>query len=293
MRPDLFVPDFMVIGAMKSATSSLYEQLVLQPGIFMPELKEPNFFSDNQVFERGYDWYEGLFAEAPEGALCGEASTHYSKLPTYPNTISRIVELPRVPRFIYVMRHPIDRLLSHYHHGWSMREIRVPLSEALSKHPELVDYGCYAMQLTPWFEAFGRERVLPVFFDRLKQAPQKELERIGRFIGYEDTMTWHRDLAPSNVSSERVRKFAGYDLLVDSAWATRLRRALVPKQLRNSIRGRLTVKERPTLTESQRAQLEARFDADLDTLGGWLGVSLDCQNFKAVTRDNTLNWVSA
>ena len=62
-------PDFMVIGAMKCATSTLHEQLARQPGLFMSTPKEPNFFSDDDVHARGMAWYEALFADAPAGSL--------------------------------------------------------------------------------------------------------------------------------------------------------------------------------------------------------------------------------
>ena len=86
------LPSFVIIGAMKSATSTLYEQLRRQPGIFMPALKEPNFFSDPAQQSKGLDWYRGLFADAGPGDIIGEASTHYAKLPTYPGTVARMQE---------------------------------------------------------------------------------------------------------------------------------------------------------------------------------------------------------
>ena len=108
------LPNFVIIGAMKSATSTLYEQLQRQPGIFLPELKEPNFFSDQ--YARGWDWYAGLFAEARASDIVGEASTHYTKLPTYPETVSRMWDHLPDAHLIYVMRDPIDRLVSQYIH---------------------------------------------------------------------------------------------------------------------------------------------------------------------------------
>src|SRR5262245_50888304 len=124
------LPHFLIIGAMKAATSTLYDQLRQQPGIFLPELKEPNFFSDDASYARGIDWYCGLFAEACPGDLIGEASTHYTKLPTHPATISRMQEVLETPRLIYVMRHPVDRLISQYMHQKSEGEIRCGLEEA-------------------------------------------------------------------------------------------------------------------------------------------------------------------
>ncbi len=286
-------PKFIIIGAMKAATSTLQEQLAAQPGIFMTRPKEPNFFSDDAQFAKGIDWYEGLFSGARDGDLMGEASTHYTKLPTYPNTVARMkCHLPDV-RLVYVMRHPIDRLISHYIHEWSTGKIRCGIAEAVERYPELVRYGQYAWQLAPYLEAYGREAVLPVFFERLVHAPQQELIRICRFIGYQGTPVWKMDVKPSNRSSERIRKFPLYELVVESKLATALRRSLVPRRVRDGIKGRLAMRERPTLAGQQRRKLERVFDAELEQLGEWLQVDLNCGNFKSVTGREVLERVRA
>ena len=284
------LPDFIIIGAMKSATSTLHEQLRLQPGIFMSTPKEPNFFSDDSVYELGIGWYEELFANANDDDLKGESSTHYTKLPTYPHTIERMQEAGVSPKFIYVMRHPLDRLISHYIHEWTQGVIKTDIVSALESHPELLQYGQYTKQLEPYFDAFGRKSVLPVFFDRLRTEPQAELERICRFIGYSGTPQWYTDLKPTNVSRERIRRFPLDNLLIYSAPATWLRRMLFPKALRNRIRDRLTMRKRPQLPASVRSSVEAVFDEDLEMLGDWLGVELNCQNFSEVTRNIGLEW---
>ena len=129
-------PDFIIIGAMKCATSTLHEQLALQPAIFMSEPKEPNFFSNDEEYSRGPAWYQGVFNNAPPTSLCGESSTHYTKLPTYPLTIERIRKhLPPTVKFIYIMRHPIDRLVSQYIHEWTQRLVDVPITVAPAMGP--------------------------------------------------------------------------------------------------------------------------------------------------------------
>ena len=84
------LPDFLIIGAMKSGTSTLQAQLAVQPGLFMTTPKEPNFFSDDDIYAKGIDWYRSLFDAAAAGDLKGEASTHYTKLPDYPDTVTRL-----------------------------------------------------------------------------------------------------------------------------------------------------------------------------------------------------------
>jgi len=284
------LPNFLIIGAMKSATTTLYDQLLQQPGIFMPELKEPNFFSDDPQYRRGADWYENLFEAAKPSDLVGEASTHYTKLPTYPQTVARMRKALDHPRLIYVMRHPVDRMVSQYVHQWSEHEIRCDIDEAVTRYPELAAYSLYAAQLQPYIDTYGKDAILPVFFDRLKDFPQEELERVCRFIGYKGPVQWKTDLGPDNVSSQRVRRFPLYSLLVESPVATALRRTLVPKELRTRIRQFFSMTKRPVLSEKTERNLEKVFDADLAVLGSWLGAKLTCENFCAVTSSTSLEW---
>lgn len=287
------LPHFVIVGAMKSATSTLQMQLAAQPGIFMSTPKEPNFFSDDPQFERGLAWYSALFAYAKPGDLVGEASTHYTKLPTYPRTVVRIKEhLPKA-RFIYVMRHPVDRLVSHYMHEWSMGKYRCGIQDAVMRYPELVSYGLYAMQLKPYFDTFGRDAVLPVFFDRLTRKPQAELERVCRFIGYQGTPAWSHELERRNVSSERIRRFPFYGIVIDSAPATWVRHNFIPKAMRGAVRGWLTMRQRPILGEDVQTRLTREFDRDLAELGAWLGHPLGCANFKEATAASELNWAAS
>lgn len=288
-RSDRPRPDFLLIGAMKSATSTLHQQLAQQPGFHMSVPKEPHFLSYDEEWARGLGAYERLFAGASPGDLRGESSTSYTKLPTYPKVVERVAEVCPDARFVYVMRHPVDRLVSHYVHAWTEREVSAPIDVEARRFAPLVQYGQYAMQLEPWLERFGRERVLPVFFDRLRAHPQAELERVCRFLGYEGTPRW-ADLEAKNVSAERLRKSRLRELLTEGPVQTFLRRTLVPKRVRTWVRSLWQMRTRPTLSPDVRADLERTFDADLARLGAWLGVELRCANFVETTRDSALDW---
>ena len=137
-------PEFIIIGAMKCATSTLYEQLESQSSIFMVTPKEPNFFSDDDVYARGISWYRSLYEQTDKYLLRGEASTHYTKLPTYSSAVARLsTHLSPDIKLIYVVRHPIERIVSHYIHEWSRNNIKEEINTAIKLYPELIDYGRY------------------------------------------------------------------------------------------------------------------------------------------------------
>ena len=274
------LPDFIIIGAMKSATSTLHNQLSAQPGIFMSSPKEPNFFSDDDIYNHGLSWYSGLFSYANARDICGESSTHYTKLPDYSDTIQRLkAAIPR-PKLIYVMRHPVDRLISHYMHQWSVGVISCDINQAIDRYPELVDYSCYGMQITPYLEEFGHKAVLPLFFDDLKKNKDRALNRVGTFIGCTQPLIWIDDLTQDNQSSQRIRRFYGYELLINSRPMAWLRKNLIPQALRNRIKKRLTMQQRPQISDVQREHITEIFDRDLKVVGDWLGIELTCDNFK-------------
>ena len=282
-------PDFVIIGAMKSATSTLHVQLAAQPGFFMSTPKEPNFFSDPDQWAQGLDWYRDLFAEAQDGDLCGESSTHYTKLPDLPDALPRLAQYLPDAKYIYVMRHPIDRLVSHYVHGWTERTIGGPIDEAAARYPALIDYGRYAMQIAPYLERFGKDRVLPVFFDRLLAEPQAELERVCRFLGYTGVPQWQHGVR-DNDSAKRLRVSPVRDVIINQPVLAWVRRTLIPQGTRDLIKGAWQMRDKPTLGSAERERLMAIFDEDLSQLGAMLGTPLSCANFKQKTAAVPLEW---
>ncbi len=286
-------PDFIVIGAMKSATTTLHEQLARQPGLLMSRPKEPNFFSDDRVYARGWSWYSSLFRPGQGGALRGESSTHYTKLPDYPRTVARMVRALPVVKLIYVMRHPIDRLISHYVHEQTTGRIKVDIHEAVERHHELIEYGRYAMQLQPFLDAYGFENVLPVFFPRLVHHPQRELERIGRFLNHDGPLVWDTTLKPQNSGKERLRPSPIRQALVQAPVLCALRQRMLPRNWSESLKDYWRAGIAPPALQPQLiARLRDVFDADLAQLGSWLGITLDCENFRETTIARAHDWAA-
>ncbi len=284
------LPDFIIIGAMKCGTSTLQAQLAAQAGIFMTTPKEPNFFSDDEIYGRGMGWYAALFEGAMAGDLKGEASTHYTKLPTHPDAAARLHAAAPGAKLIYLMRHPIDRLVSHYIHEWTMGAVSGDIDAAAQAGSAFVTYSEYSKQLAPYLDRYGEANILPLFLERMNAFPDEELKRVAAFLGGPAEISWRHDFGAQNVSRERIRRFPLYNVLVDSAPATALRRAIAPKALRNWVKSKLQMRERPSLSADTEAVLEAVFDADLKILGTMLGEDLSCATFKERVSARPLNW---
>jgi hypothetical protein len=186
--------DFIVIGAQKSGTTSLFRYLRAHPQIYMPTAKELEFFSNDRRYAKGLDWYaHQYFASASNGALCGEASTHYMM---YPKTPERIrVFLPEV-KLIALLRNPIDRAYSHYRmsveRGRETRSFAEMVAESLGKpaFTEPVDenfdylsFGQYGAILGRYLECFDRERIAVFFTDDMVRAPRRFIAEVYSFLG--------------------------------------------------------------------------------------------------------------
>lgn len=262
-------PDYIVIGAMKCGTTTLAAQLGAQTGIFMTEPKEPYYFSDDPIHAKGAGWYAGLFADAAPGDIKGEASTHYTKRPELPETVTRMkAALPEV-KLVYMIRDPMARIVSHYIHEWSQGVLSVPLAEALDSHTPLVDYGRYGWQVAPYIEAYGRDAILLTSLERMKADPNGELRRVAAHIGFTGDVAWVEDQSAENVSAARSRKLPMHGLLVDNPVSTALRRVLVPKSFRTWVRERRQYKGRPEIPADRIAALQAQFLQDRDVLAGF------------------------
>lgn len=273
-------PDFIIIGAMKCATSTLHEQLSRQPGFFMTNPKEPYFFSDDHVYAKGLDWYSSLFSNAGPSDIRGESSTHYTKLPTYPETLHRMHSVLPGLKLIYVIREPIDRLVSHYIHERTERTIGEPIDRALDHHPRLIDYSRYSMQIEPFLETYGPENVLISFAERLSKRPQQELERVCRFLGYGGQPRWSDDVGRENSGRQRLIRSPVRDFFVEMPVLRTIRRRFIPQSWRNRVKSYWQIKDRPQLSDDSRRRLKDVFDADLARLGRWLGSELSCDSFR-------------
>ncbi len=173
--------DFMLIGAQKCGTTTLANQLASHPGICFCREKEPGYFNSVEDWQAGLDAYHALYEPRP-GQLCGEDSTMYTFLPEFDNTHARLHAYNPDLKFIYVMRHPVERVISNYAHRLVRNTVDVPPEEAVFAKPEYVNRSRYGVQLRPYVKLFGRERILLLVFEEYIRAPMATLARIADYL---------------------------------------------------------------------------------------------------------------
>ena len=187
-RPNLFI-----IGAMKSGTSSLHHYLNAHPSVFLCEPKEPCYF----VHPEQLNWpdikklklweseerYLKLFKSAAENTkIVGEASTLYTKMPRITDVPEKIARFNPNARFIYIMRDPIQRTISHYWHEVRRGNEDRDLLTAIRENPQYVDVSNYPLQLEPYFQQFGRDKVLTLTFEEMVANPVKVIRNVFEWL---------------------------------------------------------------------------------------------------------------
>jgi len=182
--PDRF-PDFLIVGAMKSATTGLFMDLCQHPNMFFTNTKEPHCLCEDHVFsEEGLREYAKHYDNAKPDQLVCDASTSYSKLPDYAGVVSRALKvLPAGFKVIYVVRHPIDRIASQYHHELQAGLVKKNIDKVVRDYSRFVNYSRYGYQLRPWIEAIGLDRVHVVRFENYKKNRQEVVRSVCGFLG--------------------------------------------------------------------------------------------------------------
>lgn len=196
-------PNFLVIGAPKCATTSLCFCLGQHPEVFMSRPKETFFFSHDEVWARGWSWYESLFAGAGDAVARGEGTTVYAQTATFPHALPRIAEHLPHARIVYIVREPFSRLESHWIELHSQGLTMLPFARALREEPELLDAARYGTQLEAYRAHFPDDRILVLFYDDYRERPHEVLERCFRFLGVDPSVRTEAALRPRYASTDR------------------------------------------------------------------------------------------
>ena len=189
-------PDFIIVGAAKSGTTTLYRHLQNHSQVYLPNFKEPHFFSSNHPlnFEHisNREEYYSLF-HGSDDKLCGEASTAYLYFEDAPQKIH--AELPNC-KIIAILRDPTERALSMWGHqvreGLENRSLEQALDEELNegiRNRDGVEYGFNYHKLgyvshiiNDYISLFGKENVLLVDYQVLRESPENLMLSVCQFL---------------------------------------------------------------------------------------------------------------
>lgn len=211
--------DFLIIGAAKSGTTTLYEWMKHHPELYLPAGKELPFFTEDELYRQGLNSYlSHNFDAAPEKALWGKVTPQYMSgehgIP--PDEIARrIHETNPAIKLIAVLRHPIERAFSDYkmavRRGYKTRSfpenVDSTLNEAIldnerenpTEENRYLIAGEYGRILNEYLHYFDSSQLLILFAEELKTHPEESLHTIFSFLDVDP------DFVPPNISTNYHR----------------------------------------------------------------------------------------
>jgi len=286
-------PNFFVIGAMKAGTTSLYEHLRKHPQVFLPELKEPHYFSDcvpppHIRYEVARDYYcsrnRSEYLRLYEGATAfpaiGDASPSYLWDENAPGRIH--AECPRA-KIIVILRDPVLRAHSQYLMNLLGGSESLPFPQALKEDGArkvrtwwaarlYVDLGLYHDQLRRYLDLFGSDNVLVLLFDDLKRNPEELFSRVARHIGIDPLVLPPTDLSEVH-NSYRMPRASGFYRFARRTISKDWRRRVLPAPVQNFLRYSplLYGRKKPPLDSESRRILQDIYDPEISAVEKLLG----------------------
>ncbi len=215
-------PNFFIIGAAKSGTTTLYDYLDNHKNIYLSPIKEPNYFSSDikvdqfsisyrnntvldtksyfsnndlpelQVtFIRDFEEYKTLFKDVTDELAIGEASTSY----LYSGKAAQnIYEFNQGSKIIAILRNPIERAFSHYlmalRYGFTHQNFRKAVESDINKNKKgwgiselFIELGLYYQQLKRYYDIFPHNNIRIYLFEDLVKNPQFVINDCCKFLG--------------------------------------------------------------------------------------------------------------
>ncbi len=228
--------NFMLIGAMKCGTSTLANILRNHPDICFCKKKEPHFFSRTKNWKLHIDEYHKLF-NFNEGKIIGEASTSYTRYPSNNLEIwNDIYEYNSKMKFLYLVRNPVDRALSHYMHSYERGFTNNAIEKVIIR-PEIINVGRYFTQLKPYINRFGLENFLIIDFDDLINERTAVLREISSFLNINFNKFIDYESIHQNISVGGTKKSINHTRVLEFIERYKLKPVieLVPKRIRDKI----------------------------------------------------------
>lgn len=268
------LPNLIIIGAAKCGTTALHQYLDEHPAIYMSKQKELNFFSKEHNWSKGQAWYESHFpAEVP---VRGEASPRYTCASSWREIPGRMHELLPDTQLIYMVRDPIERLLSHYVQQ-TRHLLNPPTLEAYLFTPTVsanpgVDYSKYFEQTQAYLRYYDPGQLHVLTLDDLRTAPAQTMAQVFDFLGVDASFQSNSFSQPVHQTAKKRRKTRVARLVEVIRRRTSLGNIPVPRHLWERYKewARPPV-ERPSLDAALLQRLIKELKPDIDHFRDFTG----------------------
>lgn len=277
--------DFFIVGAPKAGTTSLYHYLNEHPKISMSSIKEPNYFSHEELETQklyykshtinSLDSYHNLFPTRDANFIYGEASVSYL---FYKNVAEKIKTYNKNAKIIILLRNPIERAFSHYLMDARLGLISksfesvVDCYEITSKnklfYQQYIELGKYYDQISNYKRLFNDKNILIIDYEDFKNKTSLCVSNVFDFLQIDTSFMPNLDLTHNTF---RKPKFTFIKNLYSSQSIRRVMNKLIPSKFKNNINQIVFDKEdKPILSQDLRERLKSIFKNDVNKLSDML-----------------------
>lgn len=284
-------PNFFIVGAAKSGTTTLYDWLSYHPEVFMPTLKEPHYFCYDEIKNHYYykapivgEWgeYIRLFEEAScKHKAVGEATVHYLSSTVAAANIKEAIPHAKI---VIMLREPISRAYSHYlmdryrlaGMDYSFDDVLFNQfdSGVLKYRDEYLKLGNYACQVKRYLDTFGEKSVFIGLFDDMKKNPSEFMRKIYDFLeihsdveDFSNRNASNMFLAPKSKLLLSLYKHKNVRVIVNN---------IVPSSVLKRAKSVLFSKNKPQMSIKARDHLKQYYFSELVALQGLTDLDLTC-----------------
>ncbi|WP_085522667.1 sulfotransferase family protein [Tuberibacillus sp. Marseille-P3662] len=295
------LPNFLILGAAKGGTTALYHYLKQHPEIFMPSLKEPNFFAlegkeinfkgpqdegVNKDSINNMQDYRGLFSGVQDEKAIGEASPLYLYSQYAPENIKSYIPNAKL---IAILRNPVDRAFSSYLH--CCRDKREPypkdFGKALSEEKSRIEAnwgliwhyksaGYYYEQLKRYYEIFNNDQIKVILYDDFIDNPISVYREVLKFLEVNDSFIPNMKTR-YNVSGVPKNHFI-HDLMINkNLFKSTLKKLIPNKKLRYNIRAKIYNNnlKKPKVENKFERELIQEYREDINKLENMININLN------------------